>query len=418
MAKRMRNEGIGWFEAVDTATASIRVFKGRDKPINNRHPWIFSGAIREIVRGAPQPGDIVEIIDENDHWLAHAYYNPHSQISARILSWDPDEQIHEEFWFKKVQRAVRRRQVLGLEDRGTTALRLIFAESDGLPGLIVDRYEAYLVVQFLTLGVDIRKTLITRILEDTLKPSGILERSDVSVRKKEGLKKVVGLLSGTGPPDSLKILENNRVMMADLYRGHKTGLYLDQRENRQAICQQLHVEGREILNVFAYTGGFSLFAAANQARKITNVEASEAFLGDIKNNLGLNSLDRPQDEYIQGDAFRILREFRDEDRQFDVIILDPPKFANTKQDIPSACRGYKDLNLLALQLLRPFGLLATFSCSGLVSEDLFQKVLFGAAVDAGRDVQIIQRLGQAADHPVLVTFPESAYLKGFICQVV
>ncbi len=409
--------GTGWFKVVNLATASIRVFKEREKPIKNRHPWIFSGAIREIVQGVPQPGDVVEIIGENNQWLARAYFNPRSQISVRILSWDPDERIDEEFWRKKVQRAVHRRQAIGIKDRGTTALRLIFAESDGLPGLIVDQYEDYLAVQFLTLGVDIRKTLLTRILEDTIKPRGILERSDVNVRKKEGLEKVVGLLAGTAPPESLKILENDKAMMADLYRGHKTGLYLDQRDNRQLVCQQSHVEGREILNVFAYTGGFSIYAAINQARKITNVETSGSFLGAIKQNLDLNKLARPQDQYIRGNAFQILRDFREEGRQFDVIILDPPKFANRKQDIPSACRGYKDLNLLALQLLRPLGLLATFSCSGLVNEDLFQKVLFGAAVDAGRDVQIIQRLGQAADHPVLVTFPESAYLKGFICQV-
>jgi 23S rRNA (cytosine1962-C5)-methyltransferase len=402
---------------MDTTTASLRVFKGREKPINNRHPWIFSGAIHDIVRGDPQPGDLVEIVDENDRWLAQAYYNPHSQIRARILSWDPEERIDEEFWHNKVQRAVRRRQAINIEDRGTTALRLIFAESDGLPGLIVDQYEDYLVVQYLTLGVDIRKSLLTRVLEETLKPRGILERSDVNVRKMEGLKKVVGLLAGTGPPESLTIHENNKIMLADLYRGHKTGLYLDQRKNRQVVCQQPYVEGREILNVFAYTGGFSLYAAANKAQKITNVEASEAFLGNIEENLKLNEMDRPQDEYISGDAFRILRDFREEGRQFDAIILDPPKFANRKQDIPSACRGYKDINLLALQLLRPLGLLTTFSCSGLISEDLFQKVLFGAAIDAGRDVQIIQRLGQAEDHPILVTFPESAYLKGFLCQV-
>jgi 23S rRNA (cytosine1962-C5)-methyltransferase len=213
------------------------------------------------------------------------------------------------------------------------------------------------------------------------------------------------------------VLENNHHFAANLLEGHKTGLYLDQRDNRQAVCRPEFVAGKEILNLFAYTGGFAIYAAAAGAQTITNVDSSAELLRQAERNIQHNGHDRPQDEYIAADAFQLLRHYRDNGRQFDMVILDPPKFANSQRDILPATRGYKDLNWLAMRLLRPGGLLATFSCSGLVSADLFQKVLFGAAVDAGRDVQILQSMSQSADHPILLTFPESAYLKGFLCRV-
>jgi 23S rRNA (cytosine1962-C5)-methyltransferase len=299
----------------------------------------------------------------------------------------------------------------------TTAYRLINAEADGLPGLVVDKYSDYLVVQCLTLGIDQRKEQIAQLLVELFTPHGIIERSDVNIRKKEGLSKVVSILAGEGPPPQLKVLENGIIMNADLYQGHKTGLYLDQRDNRQYLCQTDIVKDLEVLNVFAYTGGFTLYAAYNGAGPITSVEVSPLLLNQIEENLQLNFLDRSEDNYVSGDAFQILRQMRDKDQQFDFIILDPPKFAHQKRDISAACRGYKDINLLAINLLRPNGLLATFSCSGAISQELFQKVLFGAALDAERDVQIIRYLYQASDHPVLLSFPESFYLKGFLCRV-
>jgi 23S rRNA (cytosine1962-C5)-methyltransferase len=259
--------------------------------------------------------------------------------------------------------------------------------------------------------------MLIDIVERLLKPKAIIERSDVSVREKEGLTEIAAVRRGKRLAGELTILENNHKFAVNLLEGHKTGLYLDQRDNRAAVCRREHAAGKEILNLFAYTGGFALYAAAQGAGNIINVDSSADFLTQAEKNLQLNGFERPQDEYIVADVFQLLRHYRDNGRTFDVIILDPPKFAHSRRDINSATRGYKDLNWLAMRLLNPGGLLATFSCSGLISMDLFQKVLFGAAVDAGREVQIIQILSQSADHPILLTFPESAYLKGFLCRV-
>ncbi len=405
---------------MDINLAALVIKKGREKPIRNRHPWIFSGAVARV-EGRPEPGDIVEVVDGGGAFLARAYYNPHSQINGRILTWNPDEQINDSFWRRKIERALAGRAALGLEPSTlaspTNAYRLINAESDGLPGLIVDKYDDYLVIQCLTLGIDGRKQTFINLLADILHPTGIVERSDVSVRRQEGLDEVKGSVWGQSPPLELVVRENGHEFTVDLLGGHKTGLYLDQRENRTAVCQPQFVAGKEILNVFAYTGGFALYAAASGAKSIVNVDSSVEALTLAEQNVIRNGWERLLDEYIAGDAFEILRYYRDEGRQFDMVILDPPKFVHSQRDIKQASRGYKDLNWLALRLLRPGGLLATFSCSGRVSADLFQKIVFGAAVDAGRDVQIIQQLGQAADHPILLTFPESAYLKGILCRV-
>jgi 23S rRNA (cytosine1962-C5)-methyltransferase len=332
------------------------------------------------------------------------------------LSWDEGQAIDQDFWQAKIAQAVNGRTALQLQP-ATTAYRLINAESDGLPGLVVDKYGDYLVVQCLTLGIDRRKEMLFDILESELQPAGIIERSDVSVRSKEGLEEISAVQRGSHPPDPLIVLENNHQFAVNLLEGHKTGLYLDQRDNRTAVCRPEHVAGKDVLNLFAYTGGFALYAAAAGAKTITNVDSSADLLIQAEKNIILNGHERPQDEYIVADAFELLRHYRDNDRRFDVIILDPPKFAHSQRDIKAATRGYKDLNWLAMRLLNPGGLLATFSCSGLISADLFQKVLFGAAVDANREVQLIQTLTQSADHPVLLTFPESAYLKGFIGRV-
>jgi len=421
---------------METPTASLQLKPGRDKPVHNRHPWVFSGAVGRL-HGDPQPGDLITITDERDNPLATATFNPRSQIVARILSWDPAEPIDDAFWGRRLERAIAARAALGLSsDAGaalvspaallpgspvpaspTTAYRLVNAEADGLPGLIVDRYGDHLVMQCLTLGIDRRKAMLTAQLAELLRPAGILERSDVDVRGKEGLRLLIEPRHGQPPPPEMTIHENGHAFLVDVWRGHKTGFYLDQRDNRAAIGRPALLAGREVLNVFAYTGAFGVYAAAAGAARITQVDSSAPALEVAERNMALNGFDRPDDELIAGDAFEVLRYYRETGRQFDVVVLDPPKFAHSQGQVERACRGYKDLNWLALRLLRPGGLLATFSCSGLVSADLFQKVVFGAAVDAGRDVQILQHLGQAADHPVLLSFPESAYLKGLLGRV-
>lgn len=388
----------------------------RDKPVLNRHPWIFSGAVKRVA-GSPDAGDLVDIIGAGGDWLALAYFNPHSQIRARILSWNEHEQLTEAWWRYRFEEAFRLRALLQL-DKETEAYRLVNAEADRLPGLIVDRYGSHLVIQALTYGIDRRKELIAEILAELCRPDVIIERSDVDVRKKEGLPPVTSLLHGKEPGAGFSIVEHGHVFSVDLRHGHKTGLYLDQRENRRLLGESRFVKDREVLNVFAYTGGFSLHAIGGGAWSVTNIESSEPILNNARYNVERNFGERPQDSYVNADAFQILREYRDAERKFDLVILDPPKFAHSKRDIQNAARGYKDLNWLAFRLLRPGGLLATFSCSGLVGPDLFQKIVFSAVDDARCDAQILRHLTQSGDHPTLLTFPESAYLKGLLLRVI
>lgn len=412
-----RRKTIGRSEGMDSPVSSITLKPGRDKPVRNRHPWVFSGAIAAVRGPEPLPGQLVDVLDNEEHWLARGYYNPRSQIRVRLLSWQAGLPIDRAFWTARIEEALALRRTLALGPE-TNAYRLINAESDGLPGLIVDKYDDHLVVQCLTAGIDSRKSELVHILGELLAPTGVFERSDASVRKKEGLRKESGLRLGSPPPASLIIVENGLLMEADLYQGHKSGLYLDQRENRAVIGQPRFADGRHVLNVFSYTGAFSLYMARGGASTITNIEQSTAFLASARTNMRLNRFERPDDEYLSGDAFQIMRRLRDEGKTYDLIILDPPKFASSQKDVRAASRGYKDLNLQALYLLRPEGILATFSCSGRIDLDLFQKILFAAAVDSGRNVQILRYLSQGSDHPVAVNFPESAYLKGFLCRVI
>jgi 23S rRNA (cytosine1962-C5)-methyltransferase len=393
--------------------------RGRDKPVRNRHPWIFSGAIHRI-EGEVQNGDLVRVVDGHGEYLATGYLNRRSQIVVRLLTWDADESVDADFWRRRLERAIAGRAPLS-EDPATDAYRLVHAEADGLPGLVVDRYADWLVVQCLTMGIARRRDEIVALLADpsnfpTQKlppPAGIYARDDADVRRKEGLPLESGPLWGAEPPNLVEIVEHGRRFLVDLKRGHKTGFYLDQRENRHrtgAYCS-----GADVLNAFAYTGGFGVYASQAGAQSVVNVETSAEALALAEENLALNGC-APQ-EMVMGDVFQVLRGYRDEGRTFDVAVLDPPKFATSRAQLMDASRGYKDVNLLALKLLRPGGYLVTFSCSGLVSADLFQKIVFGASVDAARDVQILEQVTQGLDHPVLLTFPESAYLKGLICRV-
>ena len=387
--------------------------KGRAKPALRKHPWIFSGAVARIA-GHPADGDVVELRDAGNNFLAHGLLNRRSQIVVRLVNWERDQVPDTAFWRRRLKRALAGRVALAT-DPATDAYRLVHAEADGLPGLIVDRYGDYLVVQFLILGMERRKEEIANLLMELAAPRGIWERSDAPVRGKEDLPPAVGLLRGAPPPDWLEVLENGHRFLVDVAAGQKTGFYLDQRANRQRV--RAYCAGKTVLDAFCYSGGFSVYAATAGAGPLTLLDSSADALALAAENLRLNGRDIPEDEFSTADVFQQLRRYRAEGRTFDTVILDPPKFARSQAKVSRAARGYKDINLLAMQLLSPGGILVTFSCSGLVSTDLFQKIVFGAAVDAGRDVQVLERLTQGPDHPILLTFPESEYLKGLICRV-
>jgi len=390
-----------WMYSSTSSAMTVVLKRNHARPVLQRHPWVFSGAI-ERIEGEVADGDLVEVRDAGHNWLARGFLNRQSQIAVRLLTWRQDEAVDHAFWRGRLERAVAARRGLA-GGRTITACRLVHAESDYLPGLIVDRYGAWLVVQFLLAGT-----------VDGVR--GIYERSDVEVRSKEGLGQSTGRVWGEEPPELVEVLENGLRFLVGVRQGHKTGFYLDQRENRArlpAFC-----DGAEVLDVFAYTGGFGVYAAGGKAAQVTLVESSAPALELARRNLALNGFERCGVEYEEGDAFSVLRGYRAQGRRFDVAVLDPPKFAHSRREVERAARAYKDINLLALQLLRPGGVLFTSSCSEAVSADLFQKIVFGAAVDAGREAQIIGYLAQGADHPVALTFPEGAYLKGLICRVV
>jgi 23S rRNA (cytosine1962-C5)-methyltransferase len=394
-------------------SAKIVIKPNREKPIVNQHPWIFSGAI-DGIQGDPSPGDIVDVVAKSGKFLARGYWNPKSQIQVRILTWQ-DEDINEDWWRRMLQRAINARR-----PQRDSACRLVNAENDWLPGLIVDTYADYAVLQALTLGIDQRKQDIANILAELLKVKGIYERSDVDVRGKEGLKPAAGVLIGEAPPERVRFSEETVWLQADLYKGHKTGFYLDQRDNRLLLGKLIEAEpdSRErILNLFSYTGGFGLHALFADAGHITNVDASHDVLELGEANLHLNGFDEDRADFIQADVFNYLHDAVAQGEQFDVVICDPPKFAHNAQQVERAARGYKDLNLNSFRLIKPGGYLMTFSCSGAVSADLFQKIVFGALADSGRQAQILRHLGPGEDHPVALTFPEGTYLKGLLLRV-
>ncbi len=399
--------------------ASIILRPGRERPLRQRHPWVFSGAIGSV-RGSPAPGEAIDIHSADGEWLARGFYSSSSQIRVRAATWNPEQPLDEAWLRSALARAVRGRA--GLADGPDGACRLVFSEADGLPGLIVDRYGPYLAVQLLTQAMAARADAVAAALAALLAPRGIYERSDADVREKEGLPPREGVLWGEGPPDRLElrplalpgVAADPAPMLIDLRGGQKTGHYLDQAANRARVAA--YCPGAEVLDCFCYSGGFGVYAARAGAQALTLIDSSAGALALARANLALGAPGATA-ELVEGDVPRVLRQYRDEGRSFDVVVLDPPKFAHSQQQVERAARGYKDINLLALKLLRPGGVLATFSCSGLVSPDLFQKIVFGAAVDARRDAQIVERLGQGPDHPVLLTFPESEYLKGLLCRV-
>lgn len=395
--------------------ATVILKPDREKPVRQGHPWIFSGAIQRLPEQA-QDGDIVAVSDARGAWLAQGYLNRASQIQVRLLSWDSKEIIDEHFWRRKLRQSILARHELSMSGE-TTAYRLVNAESDYLPGLVVDRYGSVLVMQVGTLGIELRKRELANLLLELTDCSSVIERSEMAIRRQEGLGDASGLLAGVAPAEQVTVRELGLQFYVDLLSGQKSGFYMDQRFNRQRVAS--YCAGGDVLNAFSYTGAFAVHALAQGARTVINVDTSVEALELGEANLRLNGFDPDtQTENIAGDLFEVLRDWRNAGKQrFDLIILDPPKFAQSKGNLERALRGYKDINLLAMGLLKPGGFLATFSCSGLVSADLFQKVVFGAAVDAGRPVQILEWLRQASDHPVAITFPEGEYLKGLICRV-
>jgi len=395
-----------------SARPGIILKQDREKSLLRRHPWVFSGAV-ECVGGTPAKGDTLPVRDNAGNFLAWAAYNPDSQITARVWSWDENEAIGVEFFRRKIAAALNARNAFGLE-KDSTGLRLIHAESDGLPGLVVDRYGDILVMQVGSAGAEHWHETIADLLQELCKPACIYERSDSDSRGIEGLEPRNGVLRGS-LPERVEVVEHGLRFVVDVVAGQKTGFFLDQRDNR-ALTEELS-KNREVLNCFCYTGGFSLYALRGGARSVLSIDASGDALHIAQENLGRNGLDASRTEWLEADVFQALRKLRDQGRSFDFIILDPPKFAPTAAFAEKAARGYKDINLLGFKLLRPGGLLATYSCSGGISEDLFQKIVAGAALDAGVDAQIVRRLHASPDHPVLLSFPEGAYLKGLVLRV-
>lgn len=392
---------------------TIRLKKNRQRSLERKHPWVFSGAI-DSIKEVPKNGETVKIISVDGKFLGWGAYSSKSQIAIRIWSFDENEKIDMEFFKRQIDQAIILRSEI-IDTANTNAYRLINAESDGLPGIIIDKYNDYIVCQFLSTGAEFWKKEIVTLLSSILNPIGIYERSDVEVREKEGLEPISGVLFGSEPLDLVEIIENGNKFFVDIKNGHKTGFYLDQRDNRKLL--EAFSPGKEILNCFSFSGGFSVYALKSGAEKVINVDSSADALELAEKNIMLNNIESMKFENIHDDVFKYLRKLRDANKQFDIIILDPPKFAESVSQIDKASRGYKDINLLAIKLLKQGGVLFTFSCSGHITTELFNKIFSDAALDSGRKVNIIKYLTQSNDHSVLTNFPEGLYLKGLVCKV-
>jgi 23S rRNA (cytosine1962-C5)-methyltransferase len=394
--------------------AELRLKPNREKSVKRKHPWIFSGAV-QTVDGNPGLGETVKVISAEGEELGYGAYSPHSSIRIRMWNFEAHREVNEAFIANKMRIAISLRSLQNLFNSHNNSCRLINAESDGLPGLIVDMYADLLVVQFLSAGPERWKDTILRNLISITGKVNIFERSDVEVRKLEGLPLQKGVLSGKNPEGLIEIIENEKIFLVDVVNGQKTGFYLDQRDNRRIVKK--YTANRQVLNCFSYSGAFTVYALEGGAHHVTSIESSQEAIVLAKKNIQINNLPEDKTSLINGDVFKELRLLRDKGLSFDMVILDPPKFAPTIAQVQSASRGYKDINLLAFKLLNPDGILVTFSCSGGIDRLLFQKIIAGAALDADVDAKILEQLSQGADHPVALNFPEGAYLKGLICQV-
>lgn len=391
---------------------SLVLKEEREKSLLRRHPWVFEGAVENEV-GNPRLGATVDIISSTGIWLAKAAYSPHSQIRARVWSFDKDAIIDNNFFKQKITKAYEMRKTW-LQTNQTNAFRLVAGESDGLPGITIDVYDSVVVMQILSAGGEKHKSKIVDALKSLFPDACIHERSDVDVRKKEGLELVIHTHYGV-LPDNIVITENNVKIEVDLINGHKTGFYLDQRLNRKIASE--HCYHKRVLNCFSYSGTFGVYAALAGATEVINIDVSQSALDTGQRNLALNMghEDAALVRDVKADVFEQLRSYHKDGEKFDVIIMDPPKFIENKRHLTKAARGYKDINRLACELLEEGGVLITFSCSGLMPSDLFNKVVADAALDANTSLSIVQRLHQDYDHMVASFFPEGYYLKGLVC---
>ncbi|PPK99202.1 23S rRNA (cytosine1962-C5)-methyltransferase [Parapedobacter indicus] len=393
---------------------TIKLKKGKAKAAHQRHPWIFSGAVVDDGEG-PQNGEVVQVVDHLDGFVAYGLYNGQSRVAVRLIEWDSDRRPDEEWWRVRIQRAVETRQPL-LRSSDTNTVRLIFAEADFLPGLIVDKYADFLSVQIHAAGAEKVKHVITDELNRLLRPLGIYERSDANARMHEGLPAANGVLCGDTPPEWLEIRENGIRYEVNIAAGQKSGFYCDQRDNRLFTAR--YAAGKRVLDCFCYSGGFSLNAFANGAASVVSVDSSALAMETLKRNVTLNGFDESKHVAVQADVNKQLRVFSDSGQRFDMIVLDPPKYAPSRSGLEKAARAYKDLNRRGLLLLERGGLLATFSCSAAMDVGTFKQVLAWAALDAGKEIQFVRQFTQPEDHPVRASFPEGEYLKGLLCRVV
>ena len=387
--------------------------KGKEKAVLQRHPWVFSGAI-EKVKGNPANGDIVMLINAKGDFMAYGFYNNQSRVALRLLEWDQNVVVDDNWFREKVAIAVNSRADI-LADGSTNTCRLIFSESDYLPGLIVDKYNNHLAVQILTSGIEKVMPVIIDELNNLLKPESIFDKSDASSREHEGLQTENIALTLTSPPENVAVKENNIIYNINIAEGQKSGFYCDQRNNRKILAS--YAKGKKVLDCFSYTGGFTLNSLQNGASSVTSVDSSGLAIETLRENIKLNNLDAAKHIAIQSDVNKQLRVFREQEEKFDIIVLDPPKYAPSRSALDRASRAYKDLNRLAMLLLNDGGLLATYSCSGAMNMETFKQVLAWAALDAGKQVQFIYQFCQPEDHPVRASFPEGEYLKGLLCRV-
>jgi 23S rRNA (cytosine1962-C5)-methyltransferase len=393
--------------------AQLILLPGKERSAFKHHPWLFAGSVGRL-EGRARPGDTVEVLADNLRPLGRAAYSPKSQIRARFWTFDAEESIDDAFFKRRIAAAVALRQSLP-ELRGQQGLRLIHAESDGLPGVIADQYGDTVVVQLTSAGADKWRSAIVAGLVKATGCARVYERSDSDVRGLEGLGPTTGWLHGEAPATQLSIAENGVRLAIDIAGGHKTGFYLDQRENR-SLLGQLSAD-KDVLNCFCYTGGFSLQALAGGAQSVLSIDSSGPALEQARANLALNpKLPADRAQWLEADVFQALRDFRKAGRLFDVIVLDPPKFAPSAAHAERAAKAYKDINILGFRLLKPGGFLMTYSCSGGVGLEMFLKIIADSALDAGRNARIVRRLSGAADHPVALNFPEGEYLKGLLVQ--
>jgi len=387
---------------------TIKLRDGKERSLLRRHPWVFEGS---VASGKADPGETVRVQAADGRFLAWAAYSPSSQIRLRAWSFDEAERIDAAFFKRRIEQAVAMRTRLPIASDGR---RLVHGEADGLPGLIVDRYADTLCAQFLASGVERWKAVIADALRDATGTQRLFERSDAGVRELERLPPVTGWLRGDGDT-GVTIHEHDWRLTLDVAEGHKTGFYLDQRDNRRLLADTVrHFGCRRVLNCYSYTGGFSIAALHGGAAQVTSVDSSAPALARASAHVALNGFDPARHEVLDADVNQTLRECLSSGRRFDAIVLDPPKFAPTGAHAERAARAYKDINRLALMLLEPGGLLFTFSCSGGISPDLFHKIVAGAGLDAGVDALFYARLAAAPDHPMTVTFPEGEYLKGLV----